>query len=352
MRDKVMNLNVNLSDPISQAVTLSILIDAVAIAIVAIAIHKAVKKSNPSHRTNPQEIKVIEYPSEMEYTKKATMETEALMKKVQELEDKTKALRLELWKSRGTPSEIIGLCFIPYGAIAFMLSVLFNSLILTYIGLGLTLWGALLILIRQTKYVKNKLLDSTVMSSLTTIDQVIEALDYKGKGIYLPPRHLEGFKGGKVFVPYKKDIIIPPIEEVAQEKLFLRNPNGICFTPPGLSLANLYEDELGTDFASVNIEYLQRNLPKLFVKGLEIAEDLEMNIKDNTIHVKILNSTYKDFCKEAGKLSNVCSSIGCPLCSSIACALTRATGKPIMIEKADLSADGKTIEASYQIIEE
>jgi len=280
------------------------------------------------------------------------VEFEGLSRKIQELEDKTKALRLELWKSRGTPSEIIGLSLIPYGAIAFMLSVLFNSLILTYIGLGLTLWGALLLLIRKTKYVKNKLLDSTVMSSLTTIDQVIEALDYKGKSIYLPPRHLEGFKGGKVFVPYDRDIIIPPIEEVAQEKLFLRNPNGICLTPPGLSLANLYEDELGRDFATVNIDYLRSNLPKLFVKGLEIAEDLEMTIKDNTINIKILNSTYKDFCKEARKLSNVCSSIGCPLCSSIACTLTRATGKPIIIEKAGLSADGKTIEASYQIIEE
>jgi len=288
----------------------------------------------------------------VDYTPKAAMEVEALMKKVQELEDKTKALRLELWKSRGTPSEIIGLSLIPYGAIAFMLSVLFNSLILTYIGLGLTLWGALLLLVRQTRYVKNKLLDSTVMSSLTTISQLVEALDYKGKGIYLPPQYLKAFKGGTVFVPYKKEVIIPPIEEVAQEKVFLGNPKGLCLTPPGLSLANVYEDELGTDFASVDLYYLQRNLPKLFVKGLEIAEDLEININNNTIHVKILNSTYRDLCKEAGKFSNLCSLIGCPICSSIACVLTRATGKPIIIEKASLSTDGKTIEAHYRIIEE
>jgi len=286
-----------------------------------------------------------------DYTQKAN-EVEALLRKIRELEDEKEFLRRELWKSRGKPPEILGLLFIPYGAIAFILSVLFNSLILSYIGLGLTLWGALLLLIKQTKYVKNKLLDSTAMSSLTTIDQVIEALNYKGKGLYLPPRYLKAFKGGTIFIPYKKDLVIPPIEEVAQEKVFLRNPKGVCLTPPGLSLANLYEDELGTDFATVNLEYLQSNLPKLFVKGLEIAEDLEMNINKNAIHVKIVNSTYKGFCKEARKLSNVCSSIGCPLCSSIACALTRVTGKPIIIEKASLSTDDYTIEASYRIIEE
>jgi len=283
------------------------------------------------------------------YTSKAN-EAEALIRKIRELEGEKEVLRRELWKSRGKPPEILGLLFIPYGAIAFILSVLFNSLILSYIGLGLTLWGALLLLIKQTKYVKNKLLDSTAMSSLTSISQLIEALNYKGKALYLPPRYLKAFKGGTIFVPYKKEVIIPSIEEVAQEKVFLTNPNGVCLTPPGLGLVNLYEDELGTDFASVNLDYLQDNLPKLFIKGLQIAEDLKMNVNNNAIHVKILNSTYKDFCKEARKLSNVCSSIGCPLCSSIACALTRVTGKPIIIERASLSADGKTIEANYRII--
>ena len=237
------------------------------------------------------------------------------------------------------------------GATILASSILYESSTLAFIGLGLTLWGALLLLIRQTKYVKNELLDSTAMSSLASIGQLIEALNYKGSGLYLPPQYLKAFKGGTIFVPYKKEVVIPPIEEVAQEKVFLKNLKGMCLTPPGLGLANLYEEELGTDFATVDLAYLQNNLPKLFVKGLEIAEDLEMNINNNKIHVKILNSTYKDLCKEARKLSNICSSIGCPLCSSIACALTRATGKPIIIEKASLSTDGKTIEANYRIIE-
>ena len=278
-------------------------------------------------------------------------EVEALIKKIQELEDEKEALRRELWKSREKPPQILGLLFIPCGAIAFILSVFSNSLILSYIGLGLTLWGALLLLIRQTKYVKNKLLDSTAMSSLASIGQLIEALNYKGKGLYLPPQYLKAFKGGTIFVPYKKEVIIPPIEEVAQEKVFLRNPKGICLTPPGLGLANLYEDELGKDFAMVNLDYLQNNLPKLFIEGLKIAEDFEMGMEGNMIHARITGTICGELCKEARKIPNICY-LGCPLCSSIACALTRATGKPIIIEKASLSADGKTVEAHYRVLEE
>ena len=287
------------------------------------------------------------------------LSAQTLVKRIQQLEDEKENLRLEkeklrieLWKQKRKPSGIAGYALLLFGAIALISSIPYASFILAFIGLGLTLWGALLLLIRQTKYVKNKLLDSTAMSSLASIGQLIEAINYKGKGIYLPPQYLKAYKGGTIFVPYKKEVIIPPIEEVAQEKVFLRNPKGVCLTPPGQSLANLYEDELGTDFATVNLDYLQNNLPKLFVKDLEIAKDLEMNINNNTINVKILNSTYKDLCKEARKLSNICSSIGCPLCGSIACTLARATGKPIVIEKASLSADGKTIEADYQIIKE
>ena len=265
---------------------------------------------------------------------------------------KKEAPRLEVRKYKHEPSGIIGYILLFFGAMSLMASVIYVSSILAFIGLGLTFWGALLLFIRPTKLVKANLLDSTAISLLTTINRIIDDLKYKGKAIYLPPKYLKGLKGGTIFIPSKKEIIIPPVQEVAKEKVFLKNPNGICLTPPGLSLANLYEKELGKDFAKVNLNYLQNNLPKLFIEDLEITEDLEINIKGKMIKVKITGSIYKNFCKEARKLSNICNSLGCPLCSSIAIALTRATGKPIIIKKTDLSKDNKTIEVYYQMIEE
>jgi len=265
---------------------------------------------------------------------------------------KKEALRLEAWKYKRKPSEIIGYMLLLFGATSLTVSIIYESPILAFIGLGLTFWGALLLFIRPTKLVKVTLLGSTALSSLTTIDRIINDLKYEGKAIYLPQRYLRELKGGTIFIPFKKEIITPTVEEVADEKIFLENPNGICLTPPGLSLTNLYEKELGKDFAKVNFNYLQNNLPKLFIEDLEIAKDLKMNIKGDVIQVKITGSIYTELCKEARKLQNICCSLGCPLCSSVAIALTRATGKPIIIEKADFSEDNKTIEVNYKMIEE
>jgi len=270
----------------------------------------------------------------------------------QQLESKKEALRHKPSKRKRNPSLIMSYILLLLGAISLTISIIYMSPMLAFIGSGLTFWGALLLFIRPTKLVKVNLLDSTAISSLTTIDRMINDLKYRGKAIYLPPRYFKELKGGTIFIPSKKEIIIPPAEEVAKEKVFLKKPNGLCLTPPGLSLVNLYEKELGKDFAKVNLNYLQNNLPKLFIEDLEIAEDLEINVEGDMIKVKIMGSIYNNLCKEVRKLSNVCNSFGCALCSSIAIALTRATGRPIIIKKTDLSKDNKTIEVYYQMIEE
>lgn len=241
------------------------------------------------------------------------------------------------------------------GISAISLSIIYEQTIPAFIGLGLLFWGALLLYMRPKGYVKANLLHSTSLSTLATIDQVIGELDYGGKATYLPPRTLKDFRGGKVFITSLRDAnksIIEEAEEADEGKLFLKNPSAICLTPPGLHLANLYEDELGKSFTVTDLNDLQDNLPKLFVEDLEIAEAVEIKKQSNIIHIKITGSIYRDFCKEARKLSNVCNSLGCPLCSSMAIALTRATGKPIVIERNEPSEDGKVIEVYYRIVEE
>ena len=250
------------------------------------------------------------------------------------------------------PPITVGYALLFFGLTALIFSILYTSSILAFIGLGLTFWGALLLYIKPERYVKSTLLNSTTLSTLTTLNQIIKEHNPKGKPIYLPPRRLEEIKTGKTFIPYKKETTIPPPEEVAQEKLILKNPDGLLLTPPGVALTNLYEDTIGTSFTRVDLPGLQSNLPKIFIEDLEIAENLEINQKNNQIHIKISGSVYQDFCQQAQKLPHICGSVGCPLCSSLAIALTRTAGKPVIIEKTQPSQDGKTIEAYYRIIEE
>jgi len=279
---------------------------------------------------------------------------------------KTRAVLLKI-----TPTKLVSLFLLALGLIALAFSIIYTSSILASIGLGLTFWGTVTLYIASEKYVKQTLLNSTIIPSLSNLNQILTELGYQGKAVYLPPKYLKDPETSKVYIPKNKNTRLPTPEEIQQQedKTFLKNPEAALITPLGLSLSKLFEKTLGTTFTKVDLEYLQQNLPKLFIEDLEIAENLEIQIKpaklaqkvadsvstiqlkNDTIQVKITNSIYDGVCKEARSLTHICGSIGCPLCSAIACALTKATGKPIVMETLQTSEDGKIIEATYRVLE-
>jgi hypothetical protein len=242
--------------------------------------------------------------------------------------------------------------FLSIGAIALFTSIVYVSSILAFIGLGLLFWGAILTYIQPEEYTKKVLLDAAVIPSLSALKQIIKELDYKGKAIYLPPKYLKDPEANKVYIPKQKEGKLPtPEHNLKQEnQLLFKNPQGILLTPPGSQLTKLFEKTLNTNFAKTDLRYIIQNMSNLFIEDLEIAENLEIETKHDLIHVKIINSIFKEAHKENRKLSHLYSKIGCPLCSAIACALTKAIGKPITIENIQSSQDGKIIEATYRIL--
>jgi hypothetical protein len=280
---------------------------------------------------------------------------------------KTRVILLKI-----TPTRLVSWFLLALGLTALAFSIIYTSSILAFIGLGLTFWGALTLYITTEEYVKQTLLDHTITPSLVALNQILTELKYQGKPIYLPPKYLKDFETTKIYIPKNKNTNLPTPEEIQQQenKTFLKNPEAALIIPPGLSLSKLFEKTLGTTFTKVDLEYLQQNLPKLFIEDLEIAENLEIQTKPtrvaqkvadsdsviqpktDTIQVKITNSIYDGVCKEARTLTHICGSIGCPICSAIACALAKATGKPITIDKEEQSQDGKTTRIQYHIVEE
>ena len=257
-----------------------------------------------------------------------------------------------LLKSAFSLSGIIKLFLLVSGMLALVCSVIFTSSVLAFIGLGLTFWGVLLSYLTRERYIRSVLFDSTALPSLEVLCEIIAELDYKGKAVYLPPKYLKDFKSGILYVPKKQEVRIPVVGEVSDERMFSKSPNGLCIAPSGLNLANLFERELGTDFVRVDLQYLRNNLPRILIENLEISQDMEINVEGNLIKIRFIDSIYKGFCHEARKLSKICNSIGCPLCSSIACVLSRTTGKPVVIEKNECSEKGRVIDVQYRVLEE
>lgn len=261
-----------------------------------------------------------------------------LKDRVRLLEHEKENLIIRLGKYERKPSMLASYLLLAVGTLALISATVSSSSIIAFIGLGLAFWGALLSYIRPAKYVKLSLLTSTAVPSLTALGKEIDKLGKEGKAVYLPPEHLSEIKGGKV--------------SMTNERNTSTNSRESNLIPPGLSLTNLYEEELGMDFAKTDLAYLQRNLPRLLAEHLEIVDDLQMETEGNKIKVKITGSVYKDLCKELRRASpNICSSLGCPLVSSIALAITRAAGKPTIIEREGISSGGETIEADFTLLE-
>ena len=239
------------------------------------------------------------------------------------------------------------------GGIALAFSINYNSSILAFIGLGLIFWSLILFYVRPENYIKETLLDKTTLPSLTNLNQIIRELGYKGKAVYLPPKYSKGFESSKIYISARKDIKLPPPEKTRDEedKMFIKDPNGALITPPGIELKRLFEKTLGTSFTRVDLQYLEQNMPKLLAEDLEIAQEVEIETKSDRVFVKIKNSIYRSICEEAQKLSKIYCSLGCPLCSAIACALAEATGKSVVIKKEQTGDDGQTTEIEYCLLE-
>jgi len=276
---------------------------------------------------------------------------EKMQKRIEQLQSEKEVLKVQIWRYRRKPSGLAGYALTIVGALALISSIISSSSTLAFIGLGLTFWGILLLYIKPTKYIRSELLDSTAISTLTNLDKLLTDLKYQGTPVYTSPRTLKELGAAVIFIPATTEAALPSIEEIAEDKVLLKNPNGIRLTPPGLALASLVEKEMGIDLSTADINYLQNNLAKVLIEDLEIAEGFEIEANKNNIHVKIKTPIYKDLCNEVRKLPNICPSIGCPLCSSIACILTRVTNKPVVIEKEEPSEKATVIDIFYRIIE-
>ena len=257
-------------------------------------------------------------------------------------------------KIRVTATKLICSILFSVGVIALALSINYTSSTLAFIGLGLVFWGAILFYIRPEGYIKEILLHKTTLPSLRSLDQIMLELGYDSKGVYLPPKYLRDFDSSKVFISAQGYGKLPSPEQIQNEedKVLIKNPEGILITPPGAELAKLFEETLGTSFTRINMQQIEQNMPRLLIEDLKIAQNVQIETKNNRVHVKIENSIYKYMCKEAKKSSNICSLLGCPLCSAIACVLAKATGKPVIIEKNQLSEDSQTTDTDYLLLEE
>jgi len=248
-----------------------------------------------------------------------------------------------------TPDKVIGLVLLSLGAAGIVLSIFYESTVVAFIGLTLAFWGCLFLLVLPRKVVGSDVLDNMNVSSLSSIDMMISNLNVQGRAVYIPvpresylPYHI-GFKQEFLYIPERE-----VTNETALEQALTRNPKGLRLIPPGLGLANLIEKKSGLKSHDLDLSSLAEVLPSVITDDLEVASGFRIAFEGNEVHTGTKGSVCEELCREASKMQHICPGIGCPLCSSICCLLTRATNRPVTIDRCSITHSN--IETWYRIL--
>ncbi len=261
-------------------------------------------------------------------------------------------------KVESSVSSRISVLFLISGIVLLAFSIYAESQILALIGLGLTFWGVLFILVRPLKLVEGSLLYNASISSYLTADRILNDFSYKGKGYYIPPypedvylpEYLKGLKASLVFISAKNDSEMPSIEEIAKGKFMSKTQKGVLLAPPGAGILTQIESKTKMDFTKMTLNELCEVLPPFFTQDLNLAKELEMQLDGDQIRLKMVDSLYKNLYSARNNLKSV-TFLGCPIVSAVACAIAKTSGRTVAIQKQQPSPDGLAIQVWYRIVE-
>jgi hypothetical protein len=279
-------------------------------------------------------------------------------KTVEKVHEEKKLVKQELPKQSTKKSNKLWVSVLIFGALVLLLSVVFTSTVVALIGLSLVFWGFLFFFARPTQYVRSSVLDATAASVYTMIDRILDDLNYDGKPVCIPsyptdvylPEHLKGLKEMVLFVSAKDSVTMPAIEDIIGKRFFVKNPEGVCITPPGSELVKMFEKELGSEFTNVDQLSFYEDLPQIIVDTLELASDFEINSEKDLVHVKITDSVYGSLYSPQKNLKCI-NSVGCPLASAVSCVLAKTTGKLVVLDKIETSLNLKNVDVWMKIVE-
>jgi len=211
-------------------------------------------------------------------------------------------------------------------------------------------------------------LNMTAITPYLTIDRIIKDFKFKGKGYYIPPytkevflpRYLEGLQDSVVFISAEDKATLPSIEEMAEGKFFVKKPKGMLLFPPGLGLQAQIEKKISIEkqiamdpvlAPKMELGELCEVLPSVILDDLNLVKDVVMTLEEKRVILKIRNSVYQNLYDSSNNIKSI-KILGCPILSAVASIIAKASGKPVVIGKLDISPDGSSIWAFFSIIEE
>ncbi|MEM1942256.1 MAG: hypothetical protein QW248_05285 [Candidatus Nitrosocaldus sp.] len=266
------------------------------------------------------------------------------------------------------------------GGVALLFSYIYNSLILTFIGLGLAFWGSVLYYITSARYYPEELFRVVVEAYSKSISTTLSRLGYNTgsttASVLFYPRQLKlgGLTQGYILI-YKNGILTEGntiqlsnyLEEwdghdsskgmgmptattpVASTHASQYSGSGMLIKAPAQGLIDLFESRLNVNFALMSMDELEINLERLFMEEFMLADSVEISKDDDgdddTVKVTVRGRDTARICSSMHGISTAL----CPVCSSIALAIGKSTGKAVMVKESIVGK--RRVDTTYSLLE-
>jgi hypothetical protein len=262
------------------------------------------------------------------------------------------SLKQTLWAFTYKGNMVLSVILLAIGAIALILSYLFSLAIVTFIGLGLVLFGVIAFNVLRSRYMPEEFTYTLLLSSLKSISGLVgEKLD-EGKAIFFYPKSQNGLSQGFVFISSDSSLSIPTEEQIVKSRSFCDDPKGIYLMAPSQGLVDILEEEARKDFATIDLAHMQQIVQKLLVEDLKVVDELLIEDNDadgNFIFAKITGASCARLCEAVAEKTCLGNQFGCPICASLALIISKVTKRPVMIKETNVTRN--TIKTTFQIID-
>ncbi len=272
-----------------------------------------------------------------------------LMEKIRRLEIERDKLRRDLWIMKRKKLTDVSVFLIVIGTMLAIPGTYLKHDTITIAGLGIAFVGLLYMTVSPAKYIRREIVDSMLISPLTSVEQFLTNLGVENHAIYTPtPDNTKK----RVFIPLRSDAKIPRNPPDNQVFHLSRGEENLVIHPPGGELSKLLEKELRSRVVGEETETKLSTISQLLVDGLELAEKAEIGMDgDNTFVLTVKNPEYLDLVTLMGRETpRVLEQIGCPVSSAIACLLADITKKNIAIAKMEINKRRREIRTTYQVL--
>jgi hypothetical protein len=254
----------------------------------------------------------------------------------------------KLWKALMQGTVRLGIAVTSIGAGCLTISYLSSSVILAFIGLGLTLWGLLLFYISQPRSITRKVFDALSFSVTRSIDSIVEEL-YHGDGVvHFYHANSNGLPQGYIYFNYKPPGAVQNNIQLNSQEVSQNDLSGTSILSPSQGLLDLFEKELGINLSHIDFHLLGRKLPDILVEDLKLVDYFLIEANDDTFVIQFSGEAPVRLCRLINEKSKIGYLIGCPVCGMLALALSKYTGRPIKIIQTTSEGDGSIIRTVYE----